>query len=168
MYYNTRNNQLLIDCPLNGYFDDGTLVQGLDVMDFETKKACGILPVKTDNPSQPENSYEDISKRQVLIEDDGVIINRTYVQKEKIDSTILQTISARQIRLWLINNNMSLTSIESAINGIVNEQLRQKTLVEWEYVPYIERNHPLLDTLGKVLGLSSEQIDRAFLEASQL
>jgi hypothetical protein len=79
-----------------------------------------------------------------------------------------QTISARQIRLWLIDNNISLTSVENAINGIVDEKLREKTLVEWEFAPYVERGHPLLDTLGEALGLTSEQIDAAFMAASQL
>ena len=46
--------------------------------------------------------------------------------------------------------------------------LKQKTLVEWEYAPYIERNHPLIDTLGSALGLTSEQIDQGFITASQL
>ena len=58
--------------------------------------------------------------------------------------------------------------MENAINGIADEKLREKTLVEWEYAPYIERNHPLLNTLGQVLGLNNEQIDNAFLAASLL
>jgi hypothetical protein len=79
-----------------------------------------------------------------------------------------ESISARQVRLWLIDNDISLTSVEAAIDTIVNEKLREKTRVEWEYAPYIERNHPLIESLGQYLGLSPEQIDQGFVIASQL
>lgn len=187
MYYNVKTNELLDTCPLNGYLtitevesiinEDNTttdiekqrevLVQGLDLADFETKKACGILPVKSDSPTQPENSYEDISQRNIVVEEDGVIVTRVWTVAPPTN-LVPSSISARQIRLWLIENNISLTSVDNAINSIVNETLREKTLVEWEFAPYIERNHPLVDTLGSALGLTSEQIDQAFIVASQL
>ena len=77
-----------------------------------------------------------------------------------------QTITATQVRLWLIDNNINLDDIVTAINSISDPLLRQKTLVQWEYAPYVERNHPLIETIGSVLGLNSEQIDQAFIEAS--
>lgn len=165
MYYNIRNNQFLNSLNINGYLSDGTLVQGLDLADPETVKACGILPVKSDTPQQPNNTIENVVARQVTIEDDGVTIVRTW---EVMIQNIPESISARQIRLWLIDNNISLTSVESAINGIADEKLREKTLVEWEFAPYVERNHPLVNSLGQILGLSSEQIDNAFIQASIL
>lgn len=168
MYYNTKNNQILTDCPLNGYFADGTLVQGLDATDLEIKKACGILPVKSDSPIQPLDSYEDVSQRTIIIENDGVIITRVYLPNRPESPTPPETISARQIRLWLIDNNISLTSVESAIDSIVDEKLREKTKVEWEYAPYVERNHPLIENICSILGLNKEQIDNAFFQASQL
>jgi hypothetical protein len=177
MFYNTKTNELLNECPPNGYLpvtemdSDGNeitrlvLIQGLSGTDFETRKACGILPVKSDSPNPPENSIEDINQRNIVIENDGVIVTRVYVP---IPVVIPSTISARQIRLWLVQNNISLTSIENAINGITDELLREKTLVEWEYAPYVERNHPMLETLGQILGLNSNQIDQAFIEAANL
>ena len=168
MYYNIRNQELINSVPLNGYFEDGTLVQGLDLADFEIQKLCGILPVKSDSPNQPENTTEDITQRNIIIEDDGVIVIRTWIQQQVEQPIIPASISPRQIRLWLIENNISLTSVENAINSIVSENLREKTLVEWEYSPYVERNHPMIDTLGQILGLNSSQIDQAFIEAVQL
>lgn len=79
-----------------------------------------------------------------------------------------QTISARQVRLWLIDNNISLTGVEAAIDSIVDEKLREKTRVEWEFAPYIDRNHSLVNTIGQILGLNADQIDQAFIVASQL
>lgn len=177
MFYNTNTNQILNACPPNGYLpvneqqDDGSiqtrlvLVQGLNISDFATQKACGILPIKSDTPTQPDNSYEDITQRNVVIENDGVVITRVYVPNPII---VPENISARQVRLWLIDNDISLTSVEAAIDTIVNEKLREKTRVEWEYAPYIERNHPLINSLSEYLGLNSEQVDQAFIIASQL
>jgi hypothetical protein len=168
MFYDVINNKLLNECPLNGYLPDGVLVQGLNITNFETQKACGILPVLSDEPEQPLDHYEDVEQRIVTIEDNGVLITRTWLPNPIEPITIPTNVSARQIRLWLIENNIPLALVESAINEIQDSNLREKTLVEWEYAPYVERNHPLINTLGQALGLNSEQIDAAFVQAYQL
>lgn len=165
MFYNTNSSQLLNVCPLNGYTADGVLVQGLDISDTETQKSCGILPVISDTPEQPANTYEDISQRVISITDNGVIVTRTWLTNQNI---IPYTISARQIRLWLVEHSIGLSSVTAAISSIQDPTLREKTLIEWDFAPYVERNHPLLNTLGEALGLSSQQIDQAFIEASVL
>lgn len=165
MYYNTRTHVLLNTMPLNGYTEEGTLVQGLDLADAETQKLCGILPVKSDSPTQPANTTEDTTQRNIVVESDGVIITRVWVP---IPMFVPQNISPRQIRLWLVEHNISLSTIDAAINSIEDDMLREKTKIEWEFSPYVERHHPMIDTLGSVLGLSAEQIDQAFIEANQL
>jgi hypothetical protein len=74
-------------------------------------------------------------------------------------------ISARQIRLWLIRNGISLQNVIDAINNIEDSITRDSTMVEWEYAPYVERNHPMLLPLAAALGLSESDIERAFNEA---
>jgi hypothetical protein len=74
-------------------------------------------------------------------------------------------VSARQIRLWLIQNGINLQSVYDAINAIEDLALRDSISVEWEYAPYIERSHPMLVPLAQSLGLSENDIDRAFSEA---
>lgn len=81
---------------------------------------------------------------------------------------IPSTVSARQVRIWLIQNGISLSQVDSAIDSIQDPTVRDITRVEWEYAPYIERNHPMLIPLGQALGLTSEQIDTAFIEASNI
>lgn len=164
MYYNINNQLLLNALPNTIVLNNGTVITG-PVNDAMILKAAGFLTVRSDTPEQPKNSTEDISKRVINIDGNVVDIIRTWTP---IVSPVSNTISARQIRLWLVDNNISLTSVKAAINGIVDERLREKTLVEWEYAPYIERNHPLLDTLGKALGLTPEQIDAAFEQAAQI
>lgn len=81
---------------------------------------------------------------------------------------IPKSISARQIRLWLIKNNISLLLVESAIDSIGDQLTRESVRIEWEYAPYVERNHPWIEQLGQILGLDSRQIDQAFIEASNI
>lgn len=80
--------------------------------------------------------------------------------------TIPQTISARQIRLWLIQHGYTLSQIDNIINQIPDELQKNVVMVEWEYTPYVERNHPWINILGQALGLASSQIDQVFIEAS--
>lgn len=82
--------------------------------------------------------------------------------------SIPQTVSARQVRIWLIQNGISLAQVDQAINNIENPITRDITRVEWEYAPYIERSHPMLIPLGDALGLSAQQIDQAFIEANNI
>lgn len=91
--------------------------------------------------------------------------NEQWVQ---LQPTVPDNISARQIRLWLINNGIQLSQVEQAINNIEDPTTREITKVEWEYAPYIERNHPMLIPLAQALGLSTSDIDTAFIEASNI
>jgi hypothetical protein len=77
-------------------------------------------------------------------------------------------ISARQVRLWLLQNGISLDNVYQAINNIEDSTLRDSVSIEWEYAPYIERNHPMLVPLAQSLGLTESDIDRAFVEASNI
>lgn len=79
-----------------------------------------------------------------------------------------ESISARQIRLWLINNGIQLIQVEQAIDNIEDQLIRETTKIEWEYAPYVERSHPWVEQLGSILGLNPSQIDSAFIEASKL
>ena len=166
MFYNIKTQQILQECPESGYLEDGSWVQGLNLADSVTQISCGILPIISDTPTQPHGTIENISQRIININNN----NTVQIIRQWIDPPVVipETISARQIRLWLIDHNISLNSVKDAINTITDEKLREKTLVEWEYAPYIERNHPFVNNLGATLGLSAEQIDNAFIEAEQL
>lgn len=81
---------------------------------------------------------------------------------------IPESISARQIRLWLINNGIQLNQVDNAINSIQDPITRETVKVEWEYAPYVERNHPMLVPLAQALGLTENQIDIAFIQAQNI
>lgn len=164
MYYNINLNSIVNNYPNQIQLSNGSVISG-ESFDNNVLKDAGYYLIKSDTPPQPENTIENVFLRQVTIENDGVIIVRTW---DPVIQNVPESISARQIRLWLIDNNISLTSVENAISGITDEKLREKTLVEWEFAPYVERNHPLVNTLGQILGLNSEQIDNAFIQAARL
>jgi hypothetical protein len=82
--------------------------------------------------------------------------------------SVPESVSARQIRLWLINNGIQLIQVENAINSIEDPITRETVKVEWEYAPYVERNHPMLVPLAQALGLTEEQIDQAFVSAQNI
>jgi hypothetical protein len=84
------------------------------------------------------------------------------------NNNIPENISARQVRIWLLQHGISLQQVENAIDTIQDPVLRDITKVEWEYAPYIERNHPMLVPLAQALGLTQEQLDQAFIEAKNI
>lgn len=162
--YNTTNNSIYDNSPDSIVLSNGVLVTG-PISDIELLADAGYYTIRNDGPPQPENTTEDISARVINIDKPYVDITRTWTPI--IEGVPLQ-ISARQVRLWLVDNDISLTSVEAAIDTIVNEKLREKTRVEWEYAPYIERTHPLIESLAQYLGLTPSQIDQGFIVASKL
>ena len=78
------------------------------------------------------------------------------------------SVSARQIRLWLVSHGIGLAAVESAIDALPDAVQREAVRVEWEYAPYVERNHSMLVPLAESLGLSEGQVDMAFVEAARL
>ncbi|MBN7764057.1 hypothetical protein JF546_16920 [Nitratireductor aquimarinus] len=77
-------------------------------------------------------------------------------------------LTARQVRLGLITNGISLESIQTAIDGIADPIEREAAQIEWEYATTFERLHPLIDVISATLGLLSEDLDQMWLEAQLL
>jgi hypothetical protein len=99
-------------------------------------------------------------------DDAGTLIG---INQQAVEPAVVPaSVSARQIRLWLVAHGISLASVESAIAAIPDALQRDSVRVEWEYAPYVERSHPMLVPLAAALGLTEEQVDQAFVEASQL
>ena len=79
-----------------------------------------------------------------------------------------ESVSARQIRLWLIRQGISLSAVDAAIDAIPDQFQRDSVRVEWDYAPYCERKHPFLVPLAAALGLTEQQVDQAFVEAATI
>jgi hypothetical protein len=128
---------------------------------------CGLPNTKFYIYVPPEPPPENYAVESVsyVIDDDN---KRVYGTNAVVPLGPPESVTATQIRLWLIQNNISLAQISAVIANIEDPLLRDKTSIQWEYAPYIERNHPLVESIGVILGLNSAQIDNAFIEASKL
>lgn len=73
-----------------------------------------------------------------------------------------QSVTMRQARLAIYNAGY-LDSVNAAVQNS-SEEIK----LTWEYAQEVKRNDPYVIQLGALLGLSSEQIDNLFIQASAL
>ena len=71
------------------------------------------------------------------------------------------SITPRQARLKLLEADL-LDNLEAVITT------NRAWQIEWEYATEVKRDSPLIDAVASEAGLTSEQIDQMFLEASKL
>ncbi|KLD95811.1 hypothetical protein [Aliarcobacter butzleri] len=90
-------------------------------------------------------------------------VENEKVKKEYEDSLIPTSITQRQCRLML----HKMGKYKEVVTFIENSE-DDEIKIEWEYASTIERNNPLVSTLGEQLGLTKEQLDNLFVEASKL
>lgn len=77
-------------------------------------------------------------------------------------AAVPKVVSRKQVRLLLLNQGL-LDQVEALI------ATRDKaTQIEWQDSLEFHRDNPLLNALAQNIGLSSEQIDQFFIDASAL
>lgn len=91
--------------------------------------------------------------------------NGSWIQQEIM---VPEYVTATQIRLWLFNHNISLSTIDSQIEAIPDQSLKEITKIQWEYGIEIGRNHPILPVISQILNLSQQDLDLLFIEAQSL
>jgi hypothetical protein len=101
-------------------------------------------------------------------DDAGNLVGLNQQAVEPESPAVPASVSARQIRLWLVAHGVSLAAVEAAIDAIPDALQRDSVRVEWGYAPYVERSHPFLIPLAAALGLTEAQVDQAFVEAATL
>lgn len=99
---------------------------------------------------------------------DGVVVGLNQSQYLPGESPVPESVTARQIRLWLVRHGVSLAAVDAAIDAIPDQQAREECRVEWDYAPYVSRDHRMLLPLAAALGLTEAQVDDAFREASAI
>ena len=77
-----------------------------------------------------------------------------------------EMVSMRQARIALLLSG-HLASVTAAISGMPGME-GDVARVEWEYAQEVRRDSPLIVALAPVLGLSQEQLDGLFVQASNL
>jgi hypothetical protein len=106
----------------------------------------------------------------------NVTIETLQATIESLEATIVEltpppkpeSVTPAQIRLWLIAHGISLETVSQMIAAIPDEATRAAAQVRWEYGLVVLRDDPLVQQMGAALGLTTDQMDAAFLAASQI
>lgn len=83
-----------------------------------------------------------------------------------IPPAIPQVVSMRQARIALLRIN-KLSSIASAISALPSPQ-KQEAEITWEYSQEVQRNNGFVSQIAPLLGMSEQDLDNLFIEASKL
>lgn len=78
----------------------------------------------------------------------------------------LPPLTARQLRLGLVNAGISLASVQAVIDAMPEGLDKDKAAIEWDYATTFDRLHPLIVSIGSALGLSPETIDTMWSSAA--
>lgn len=76
-----------------------------------------------------------------------------------------------EIPLWAFRVALNLTNLKNEVEILIQglpEPQRTVALQQYEYGNIIQRNHPLIISLGNEMGLTSEEIDKIFIDAAKL
>ena len=77
------------------------------------------------------------------------------------------SVTAVQIRLWLVAHGISLEQVDAAIAALPDET-REATRIEWEYSGTIHRGSSTLVAMANAFGMDGAAIDQAFTKAAGL
>lgn len=93
-----------------------------------------------------------------------------YAEEEIITlkkASVPETVSRRQLRLALVLSSFDLSIIDGVINQLP-EPNRSFALIAWNDAIVFERKDALLNQLAGRLGLSEDNLDDLFINASKL
>jgi hypothetical protein len=98
----------------------------------------------------------------------GVKYNRDEIPPDPDDKSRFAPCTQRQIRLWLLSQGITGEALRTMIGAMPDATQREAALIEFEYATEYRRDHPLVTMFGTELGLTEEQIDDAFVAATNL
>lgn len=90
------------------------------------------------------------------------------IAQEQVEFEKNQPLTARQLRLGLVNNGFALAQVEAAIDALPDGPEKEKARIEWQYAGEFKRDHPLLVTIATQLGILAEQFATMWAEALKL
>lgn len=109
--------------------------------------------------------WYDVVREYGNIEFTGLENNKWVVRTidpSTLPPTVPYSITPRQVRLFLLQQNF-LANVEAMI-----AQQDEATKITWQYALEFRRDDPLLNQLAIELGLTEQQIDEFFIQASKI
>lgn len=78
---------------------------------------------------------------------------------------VLAPLTQRQFRLGLKAGGISIAAVTAAIDAIEDADARETAQIEWQFASEFRRDHPLIQTIGAAVGLTSGEIDELWTAA---
>lgn len=166
MYINKVTNELIEDNNVVLMFANVSFPNGVLDESFLAKQNI----VKVEYEAQPviDDFTQDVEQDKLATLENGVYIIKYRVLPKTEDeiieyrkSQVPQSITPLQAKLQLLKLGL-LDEVELLVTGDRTSQLY------WEYASVIERDNEILLMMAEQLGLTSEQVDEMFIEASKL
>ena len=166
MYINKVTNELIEDNNVvlmfanvsfpNGVLDESFLAkQNIVKVEYEVQPVIDDFTqkVEQDKLATLENGVYIIKYRVLPKTEDEIVKYRK--------SQVPKSITPLQAKLQLLKLGL-LDEVEALVSGDRTAQLY------WEYASVVERDNAVLLLMANSLGLTSEQVDEMFIEASKL
>jgi len=101
-----------------------------------------------------------------VFNDDGALIGVDQSAPD-MPPVVPDSVTAVQIRLWLVAHGITLEQVDAAIASLPDET-REATRIEWEYSGTVHRSSSTLVSMAQAFGMDAAAIDAAFTEAASL
>ena len=166
MYINKVTNELIDDGEVSLMFANVSFPNGVLDESFLAKQNI----VKVEYEAQPviDDFTQKVEQDKLATLENGVyIIKYRVLPKTEVEiveyrkSQVPQSITPLQAKLQLLKLGL-LDEVEALITGDRAAQLY------WEYASVVERDNAVLLLMANSIGLTSEQVDEMFMEASKL
>lgn len=166
MYINKVTNELIEDGEVSLMFANVSFPNGVLDESFLAKQNI----VKVECEAQPviDNFTQKVEQDKLATLENGVytikyrVLPKTEVEiVEYRKSQVPQSITPLQAKLQLLKLGL-LDEVEVLVTGDRAAQLY------WEYASVVERDNAVLLLMANSIGLTSEQVDEMFIEASKL
>jgi hypothetical protein len=83
-------------------------------------------------------------------------------QRVPVPTPEVTEITPRQMRLAMLQSGIDPDGIRAMLDQIPDAATRKQAVIEWEYALAIRRDHPMLEPLAAMCGISHEQLDALF------
>lgn len=166
MYINKVTNELIEDGEVVLMFANVSFPNGVLDESFLAKQNI----VKVEYEAQPviDDWTQDVEQDKFATLENGVYTIKYRVLPKTEDeiveyrkSQVPKSITPLQAKLQLLKLGL-LDEVEALVTGDRTAQLY------WEYASVIERDNEILLMMAEQLGLTSEQVDEMFIDASKL
>lgn len=179
---NSRNALLLSTDQLykenqKALADHATALQAVQTdLATKTTELATATQAKTTLETQVATLTEQLSTSTTQLSSATTELSTLEAKVSELEATVVEltpppkpeSVTPAQIRLWLIANGISLDTVEQMIAAIPDDTTRAAAQVRWEYGLVVLRDDPLVQQMGTALGFTTEQMDTAFLAASQI